>query len=83
VKPKELREIREKLGLTQKALAEILGLSGYIPVSHYESGFRNPSTLIQALMRIFDEWPDKKSLELREALRLKGAQIKKRSRKDA
>ena len=71
MKPKEFREIREKLDLTQKELAEILGLSVYMSVNHYESGFRNPSTLIATLMRIFDDWPEKKSLELREALKEK------------
>ncbi len=59
MKPKEFREIRERLNLTQKELSEIFGLSGYIPVNHYESGFRRPSTLIAALMRVFDSWPEK------------------------
>lgn len=81
MKPKEFREIRERLGLTQKEISEILALSGYIPVNHYESGFRKPSSLIMALMRIFDEWPDKKSLELREELKARASEIKKPKRK--
>lgn len=79
--PKEFREIRERLGLTQKELAEILGLSGYIPISHYESGFRTPSTTIMALMRIFEEWPEKESTKLRAAMRDHVEKLKQRSRK--
>lgn len=81
MKPSEFRQIRERLGLTQKELAEILGLSGYIPVNHYESGFRRPSVLIMALMRILDELPEKKSLNLREDLKAQVEKIKKQSRK--
>lgn len=81
MKPKEFREIREKMDLTQKELAEILGLSGYMSVNHYESGFRNPSTLIATLMRVFDDWPEKKSSELREALKEKRAPAKHSRRK--
>lgn len=75
------RLLRERLGLTQKELAEILGLSGYIPVNHYESGFRTPNVVIQALMRIFDEWPEKKSRELRDTLLEQTRKIKMSSRK--
>ncbi len=69
MKPKKFREIRDRLGLTQKELAEILGLSSYLSVTHFESGFRTPGSLIRALMHIFDDWPEKKSLELRDALK--------------
>lgn len=79
--PKEFREIRERLGLTQKELSEVLGLSGYIPVNHYESGFRSPSTLIKSLMRIMDEWPEKKSKELQEELRTQAEKLKRKSGK--
>ena len=79
--PKEFREVRDKLGLTQRELSEILGLSGYIPVNHYESGFRTPSVLIQSLMRILVELPDKKSLELRETLKEHNEFIRKHRRK--
>ena len=81
MKPAEFREIRERLGLTQKELAEILGLSSYMPINHYESGFRQPSELIKRVMRIFDRWPEKKSNELREALKEMGETEKARSRK--
>ena len=77
MKPGEFRENREALDLNQEELSEILGLSGYKPVSHYETGFRNPSLLIQALMRIFKSWPQKKSRELREDLRNEMVSLKK------
>lgn len=76
--PQEFRRIREHLGLTQPELAKILGLSGYIPVNHYESGFRTPSILIQSLMRIFDEWPEEKSQELRDDLQAHAEKLKKK-----
>ncbi len=83
MKPKEFREIRERLDLTQKELSEVLGLSGYIPVNHYESGFRRPSTLIAALMRVFNSWPEKKARELRENLKEQVAIEKSLHRKDS
>lgn len=81
MRPQEFREIRESLGLTQKELAEILGLSGYLTVTHYESGFRKPSVLIMGLMRIFRAWPEKKSLELRNELKAQTEKVRERSRK--
>ncbi len=53
--PKQFARIREKhLELSQTELAELLGLSGKGPISHYENGFRNPSPLIKAVMSYFD-----------------------------
>jgi DNA-binding transcriptional regulator YiaG len=83
MKPAEFKRIRENLGLTQKDLSVIFGLSGYIPINHYESGFRNPSILIMALMRIFDEWPEKDSLNLREELKAFVLKEKKRKKKES
>jgi DNA-binding transcriptional regulator YiaG len=81
--PKEFREIRERLALTQKDLAELLGLSGYMPVNHYESGFRNPSVLIMAIMRLLDEWPEKKSMAFREDLKSQIERLKKKHPKNS
>lgn len=81
MKPKEFREIREKMGLTQKDLSEVFGLSSYLPVNHYESGFRKPSVLIQAIMRILDQWPEKKRSELLTELKDHCAQLSKPKRK--
>ncbi len=83
MKPAEFKKIRENLGLTQKDLSEIFGLSSYIPINHYESGFRNPSILIMALMRIFDEWPEKNSLNLREELKSFVLKEQKRKKKES
>ncbi len=69
MRPEEFRDIREKLELKQKDLADIFGLSGYAPISHYESGFRKPSVLIVAMMRLFNRLPEKDSLELRELIK--------------
>jgi len=63
--PTEFKRIREKMGLKQSELAELFGLSGRNSITHYEMGFRNPSALIVAVMRLFDELPEKKSQELR------------------
>lgn len=79
MKPKEFRDIRERIGLTQRELSEVFGLSGYTPISHYESGFRKPSAIIAALMRIFDELPDEKSQALRANL-LSKMELRRRSR---
>lgn len=69
MKPKEFRDIRERLGLTQKELAEVFGLSSHMTISHYESGFRNPSPLLRALLRVLDTWSKRKRNELIEDLR--------------
>jgi transcriptional regulator with XRE-family HTH domain len=63
--PAKFKEIRTRLGLKQSELGELLGLKGRIAVTHYETGFRNPNRLIEVLMEILSEWPEKKSLELR------------------
>ena len=78
--PAKFKEIRERLGLKQSELGELLGLKGRIAVTHYETGFRNPNRLIEVLMEIFNEWPEKKSLELRDEIlkRIKDSKQKKR-----
>ena len=78
--PAKFKEIRERLGLKQSELGELLGLKGRIAVTHYETGFRNPNRLIEVLMEIFNEWPEKKSLELRDEIlkRMSGSKSKKR-----
>ena len=67
--PAKFKEIRERLELTQADLADILGLSGKKPISHFETGFRNASPLIQAVMGVADELPEKKARELLDLLR--------------
>jgi len=65
---KEFKEIREQLGLSQEQLSTILCLSGFKAVSNIETGFRNPSRLMAALMQVFIALPEKRSLELRDML---------------
>ena len=67
--PGKFKQIREKLGLNQAELGELLGLKGRIAVTHYETGFRNPNRLIVTLMEILNEWPKKKSQELQDEIR--------------
>ncbi len=65
----EFKAIRESLGLSQEEAAKILGLSGKQAVSNIETEFRNPSKLSAALMRVFEELPEKRSKELQSMLR--------------
>ncbi|OYZ20990.1 MAG: hypothetical protein B7Y39_09910 [Bdellovibrio sp. 28-41-41] len=65
---KQFKAIREKLGLSQDQLALILGLSGNKAISNIETGFRNSSRLASAVMQLFSELPEKKSLDLRDLL---------------
>ncbi len=79
--PTRFKEIREKMGLTQTDLSEIFGLSGRLPITHYETGFRKPSKLIAALMLLFDQLPEKKSAELRDLILNEMRTAKKPKRK--
>jgi DNA-binding transcriptional regulator YiaG len=69
VSPEQFKIIREKLGLTQVELARILGLSGGKPISHFETGFRTPSSLIAGLMSFLNSQTDRRALDLIEQLR--------------
>jgi transcriptional regulator with XRE-family HTH domain len=62
----KFKSIREKLGLTQEELSDMLGLSGRKPISHFETGFRKPSPLIQAIMSLLDSLSERKAAELVE-----------------
>jgi len=48
--PQKFREIRLKLGLTQKALAEQLGISSDMCISRYENGKRKISKTLEKLL---------------------------------
>lgn len=50
---KEIKEKRKELGLTQKALAELAGVS-YQTINGYENGKEIPTTKNQIFERIFD-----------------------------
>ena len=79
--PTRFKEIRESMGLTQTDLSEIFGLSGRLPITHYETGFRRPSKLIAALMELFNQLPEKKSAELRDLILNEMRTAKKPKRK--
>lgn len=67
--PLKFKAIREKLGLKQEELAQVLGLSGKTAVSNIETKVRNPSKLAMAIMSILDEASPRKAKELIELLR--------------
>lgn len=64
--PKQFKETRENLGLTQPELAKFLGLSGKAPISHFETGFRTPSPLISAVMSYLGSLSERKAQEFIE-----------------
>lgn len=64
--PKQFKETREQLGLTQPELAKLLGLSGKAPISHFETGFRTPSPLISAVMSYLGSLSERKAQEFIE-----------------
>ena len=64
----KFKVIREKLGLTQEELSDMLGLSGRKPISHFETGFRKPSPVIQSIMSLLDSLSERKAADLVELL---------------
>lgn len=79
--PDQIKKIREKIGLTQTELAEILGVSGKVPISHYETGFRSPSLLTLAFLSLLNSLPEKKANDLIELINEHMKKVK-RHRKD-
>lgn len=77
--PSKFKAIRDKLGLKQEELAQILGLSGKTAVSNIETKVRNPSKLATAIMSILDEASPRKAKELVDLLRTHVAKIEKDS----
>ncbi|MGZ3803658.1 MAG: helix-turn-helix domain-containing protein [Pseudobdellovibrionaceae bacterium] len=62
--PTQFKAIRERLGLSQEELAQVLCLSGKKVVSNIETGVRNPGRLVMVIMQILDELSAKKAKEL-------------------
>jgi transcriptional regulator with XRE-family HTH domain len=56
----DIKKIRIELGMTQKELAERLGLSGQSRISEYENGKRKPSKRIEILIKMIYEQEIKK-----------------------
>ncbi len=48
----EIKRIRIQAGMTQKQLAEYLGLGFPVRISEYESGRRNPSQSVIKLLKM-------------------------------
>jgi DNA-binding transcriptional regulator YiaG len=63
MKGKEVRTIREKLGLTPEEFADLLCLAGYQSMMNIESDFRKPSKLAVRLLRYLDGQQKKAALE--------------------
>lgn len=53
-----IKEAREKLGLTQSELAYILGLSSQVRIAEYENGTRNPSLSVKILLTLIIRKPN-------------------------
>jgi len=65
---KEFKNAREKLGLTQKELAHLLGFGTEQGVKNIEGGHRRPGKLIIKLLRYLISLPEKKASNLIEEL---------------
>jgi putative zinc finger/helix-turn-helix YgiT family protein len=52
--PKEIRELREQLGLTQKEMSELLQ-TGEKSYTRWESGRARPSRMVNVLLRLMDD----------------------------
>jgi DNA-binding transcriptional regulator YiaG len=70
MQPQEFKRIRTKLGLTQTAAAEVLGLSSPTAVSNIETGFRNPNRLAKSLLALLDSLPSHQAKALANQLAL-------------
>ena len=55
-----IRELRERLGLTQTELAERLGYSRYSSVSDLERGEQIPSRPVQKLLDVLEKEADRR-----------------------
>lgn len=53
MKPKDLKRIRQKLGLTQKELAERLGVT-LVTVGRWEAGMRKISEPVAKLVKMIE-----------------------------
>ena len=80
MRPDKFKSIREKLGLTQEELSDLLGLSGRKPISHFETGFRKPSPLIQAIMSLLGSLSERKAAEFIELLTEHMKKVKRRAK---
>jgi DNA-binding transcriptional regulator YiaG len=66
---KEFKQIRDKLNLTQQELALALGLSSKNVISNIETGFRNPSGTVIAILKLLASLPQKDARSIVNKLR--------------
>lgn len=81
MKPSRFKEIRAELGLKQEELAEILCVSQPMVISHYETGFRKPSKLIQVIMSILGSLPDKKRKQWLDLIKIHISRVDSQDRR--
>lgn len=63
IEPEEIRKRRKKLKMTQKELAEFVGVSQSL-IAKLESGLLDPKlSLVKKIMRVFEEFESKKKAE--------------------
>ena len=79
--PAKFKEVREQLKLSQEELAPYLGVKTYKPISHYETGFRTPSLLIQAVMSWLGSLSEQEALKFLEQLKYHMDKVQKPSKK--
>lgn len=61
---KEFKNAREKIGLNQEEMAEVLGFSGKTAISNIETGVRSPGKLAMGVMELLASLPKKDSEKL-------------------
>lgn len=67
MKPQEVRDLRSRLDLNQKELAQIVGVTP-MAISHWERGNRVPDQRAQAILRKLQERTEKEGRSVAESL---------------
>lgn len=65
---REFKELRERLGLSQRQAAELLGYSGKTAISNLEAKRTAPSLLPCVVLKLLIVLPEKRSKELQLSL---------------
>jgi DNA-binding transcriptional regulator YiaG len=64
----DIRKLRARLDLSQEDLAQAFGLAGRLVVYRWESGKRIPGVTIVRLVRLLNDLPKAKALEMLKRL---------------
>ncbi len=78
--PQQFKKIRESFGLTQKEIANCLGLTQKT-VSQYEMGFRKPGPTVQVVMEALDRVSAKQLKEILDIMKEVSEKIQSKSTK--